>query len=323
MSKIAFVTGGTGFIGSHLVESLIDWGYSEIRCLVRSKPKWLTDLDVVQINGSIDDDALILKALNGTDHVFHVGAMTRARTWPPLYDANVISTINLVRAAAHSGVSKVCVISSLAVAGHTNQLIADESMPCHPISMYGKSKLKMEQALKDIDLPIVILRPPVVYGPRDRDLLTFFAAVNRGFCVMPKNDSGLTLIYVKDLARGIIESIKSDQTTGKTYYIGSQTTTISWTELQHAIESALKKKSRMIHLPRSLIMPLGTISEYAGMIFGAYPPLNREKAREILYATKQCSSDKAFKDFGYQSSVTLHQGIEETITWYQSHGWLK
>ncbi len=322
MGKTAFVTGGTGFVGSHLVESLIQRGYSEIRCLVRSQPRWLADLDIVQVNGSLNDNELIREALYGIDHIFHVGAMTRARTWHTFYEANVTSTLNLIRAATLASISKVCVISSLAVAGKTDQLIADESTRCDPISLYGKSKLKMEQALKSFDLPMVIVRPPVVYGPRDKDLLTFFAAVNRGICVMPKNDPGVTLVYVKDLVRGIIESIESNQTNGHIYYIGSKNATTTWKTLQHSAESALKKKSRMIHLPRPWIMPLGTVSEFVGAFTGKYPPLNREKAREILHATKQCSSAKAFEDFGYESAIQLDQGIEETIIWYQSHGWL-
>lgn len=322
MGKIAFVTGGTGFIGSHLVESLMDHGYSEIRCLVRSEPKWLANLDIVQVHGHVGDDALIQGALQGVDHVFHIGAMTRARTWRTLYHANVTSTLTLIRAATLANVSKVCVMSSLAVAGNTDQQIADESIPCCPISLYGKSKFQMEQALQGIDLPMVVLRPPVVYGPRDRDLLTFFAAIKRGLCVKPRNDLGVTLVHVKDVVRGIIESIESAQTTGETYYIGSKNTTTTWEELQNSAESALKKKSRMIHLPRHLIMPLGALSELTGSLFGSYPPLNREKAREILHATKQCSSTKAFEEFGYQSTITLNQGIKETIAWYQANDWL-
>ncbi len=322
MDKVAFVTGGTGFIGSHLVEALLQRGYSEIRCLVRSEPKWLADLDVVQIHGSLNDSKLVKQALQGVDFVYHLGAMTRASSWEILYEANVASTVRLMAAAAEtSTITNICIASSLAVAGDTQEVLADESTLCNPVSMYGRSKLAMEYALAKIDLPMVIIRPPVVYGPRDRDLLTFFAAVNRGLCVIPRDDSGLSLVHVRDLARGMIEAAESLRTTGETYYMGNDRI-ISWDELKKSSDSALEKKSRLIQIPRSLILTLGTISELAGNLSRTSPPLNREKAREILYATKQCSSNKATEHFGYTSQISLKDGIYETIAWYREQGWL-
>ena len=321
MGKVAFVTGGTGFVGSHLVEALLRRDYSEIRCLVRSEPKWLTGLDIVHIRGSLNDSTLVEQALQGVDFVYHLGAMTRARTWEMLYEANVTSTINLMTAAATAKIPKVCIASSLAVVGDTGEVLADESTPCEPVSMYGRSKLAMEHALADMDLPMVIIRPPVVYGPRDRDLLTFFTAINRGLCVVPRRDPGLSLVYVRDLVRGIIGAAESSRTTGEIYYVGSRRI-ISWGELKKSSESALGKKSRMIQIPRSLIMPLGTLREFAGKLSRTYPALNREKAREILLATKQCSSKKAGEHFGYASQVSLNDGIKETIEWYRMQGWI-
>ena len=320
-NKVAFVTGGTGFVGSHLVEALLERGYSEVRCLVRSEPKWLKSLDIVPVHGSLNDTARIKHALHGVEYVYHLGALTRARTWDPLHIANVSGTLQLMAAVASTNVSKICVASSLAVIGQANDVMADESTPCRPISRYGQSKLIMEQELAKMDLPTVILRPPSVYGPRDKDLLTFFSAIHRGVCLAPLGDRGITLVYVKDLVRGIIEATESSQTTGETYFVGDHQVT-TWEALKYATESALGKKSHMIRLPRLLIMSLGTISELAGKISNSYPALNREKAREILHAAKQCSSQKAQDHFGYISRVSLQQGVQETIAWYRAHGWL-
>lgn len=321
MGKVAFVTGGTGFIGSHLVEQLLQRDYTEVRCLVRSQPKWLAGLDIVPVRGTLSDAALLNQALEGVEYVYHLGAMTRAKTWKELYKANVISTMNLMRSAATANVSKVCIASSLAVSGYGATVMADESSPCDPVSRYGRSKLIMEQELADLDQPMVIIRPSVVYGPRDRDLLTFFSAINRGICVIPNHDPGLSLVHVTDLACGIIAAAESPRTTGKTYYMSHPTPT-SWKTLKTASELALGKSSLLIRLPRSLIIPLGATSEWVGNLFGKYPPLNREKAREILHATKQCSSNQAAEDFGYRTQMSLEKGIQETIEWYRSQGWL-
>ncbi|MCY4672275.1 MAG: NAD-dependent epimerase/dehydratase family protein [Bacteroidetes bacterium] len=323
MRKVAFVTGATGFVGSHLAEALLQRGYSEVRCLVRTEPKWLTGLDVIQIHGTLNDTPLITQALEDVQYVYHLGAMTRARTLHELLAANATSTMYLTTAVRNVSTEaiKICIASSLAVVGNANSIMADESTPCEPVSRYGRSKLVMEQILAGINLPMVIIRPPVVYGPRDQDLLTFFSAVNRGICVVPRGDPGLSLVHVNDLVRGIIDSTESPRTTGKTYYVGSNEV-VTWEALRNASEAALGKQSTMIRLPRSLVMPLGVISEFAGKLTGTYPPLNREKAREILHATKQCSSKKAERDWGYSSRVSLEQGVHETIEWYRAQGWL-
>ena len=323
MGKVAFVTGATGFVGSHLAEALLERGYSEVRCLVRAEPKWLAGLDVVQIHGTLSDSGLIEQALEDVQYVYHLGAMTRARTWHELYSANVTSTMDLMTAIGNASakVTKVCVVSSLAVVGYADRAMADESTPCNPVSRYGRTKLAMEQALVGVNLPMVIIRPSVVYGPKDRDLLTFFSAVNRGICAVPRGDPGLSLVHVKDLVRGIIDSAESPRTTGETYYVGSSEV-VTWEALRGASQSALSKQSKLIRLPRSLIMPLGVISEFAGKLTNTYPPLNREKAREILHATKQCSSEKAARDWGYSSHVSLEEGVHETIEWYRTEGWL-
>ena len=164
MGKVAFVTGATGFVGSHLAESLLQRGYSEVRCLVRSQPKWLAGLDVTQIRGTLSDSTLIEQALEDVQYVFHLGAMTRARTWHELYSANVTSTMDLMTAIgnAAANVTKVCIASTLAVVGYADNVMADESTPCKPVSRYGRSKLAMEQALAGINLPMVMIRPSVV-----------------------------------------------------------------------------------------------------------------------------------------------------------------
>ncbi|MGA7304351.1 MAG: NAD-dependent epimerase/dehydratase family protein, partial [Rhodothermales bacterium] len=111
MGKSAFVTGGTGFVGSHLVEHLLKSDYDDVRCLVRTQPKWLEDVDVTFIHGELGDAAMLRKALEGVDYVFHVGGLTRSTRWEDYYEANVQGTLRLLEAVeqANPNVKKVLV----------------------------------------------------------------------------------------------------------------------------------------------------------------------------------------------------------------------
>ncbi|NNF04260.1 MAG: NAD-dependent epimerase/dehydratase family protein, partial [Rhodothermales bacterium] len=140
--KTVFVTGGTGFLGGHLVEALIDAGCTSVRCLVRSDRKWLDGLPVEIVAGDLSDHPALDRGVQGADVVFHVAALTRARTWEAFERANVVGTARLLNAVAESGTGSVRVVltSSLAVVGDTDATVADESTPLNPVSMYGRSK---------------------------------------------------------------------------------------------------------------------------------------------------------------------------------------
>ncbi|PSQ54552.1 MAG: NAD-dependent epimerase, partial [Bacteroidetes bacterium QH_10_64_37] len=142
MNKTVFVTGGTGFVGSHLVEELLRRDTDEIRCLVRTDPKWLADLDVTTVRGDLSDVEVLWTALDGVDAVYHVAGRTRAPTEEEFYEANVQATLNLMGAVQHAApeLDRVLVTSSLAAVGRCEQDVATESVPLQPVSMYGRSK---------------------------------------------------------------------------------------------------------------------------------------------------------------------------------------
>ena len=334
MSKTAFVTGGTGFIGSHLVEELRRRGYGEVRCLVRSEEKWLEGLDVVPVRGELSDVELLWEALSGVDYVYHVGGLTRARTWETFERANVKATLNLLGAVkmAAPDVRKVLVTSSLAAVGRCPSGVADETTPLQPISDYGRSKARMEKALADphemrtsfqAELPLVVVRPPAVYGPREKDIYEVFKTANRGvFPILGSgNEPDLSLVHVRDLARGMADAAEADVTRGETYFLGSERF-YSWNEIKAATTDALGKKALTIPVPGALVGPVGAAAEAWGKLTRQYPPLNREKAREIRHACKMCAIDKARRDFGYRPDVPLDDGLRETIAWYRQEGWL-
>ena len=147
----AFITGGTGFVGSHLVEALIVSNtYSEIRCLVRSTDKWLTGLKFERVKGDLFDLKAIEKGLDGVDIVFHTAAVLRASTKKEFTQANVEATETLIRLAQKKGVKNFVVLSSLAATGPSNGTRVTEISELNPISMYGESKKEMEMVIQQI-----------------------------------------------------------------------------------------------------------------------------------------------------------------------------
>jgi dihydroflavonol-4-reductase len=332
--KIAFVTGGTGFIGSHLAEALLERGYDEVRCLVRKDLKWLEGTGVTLIRGDLSDVSLLWDVLQGVNYVYHVAGVTRATDWDTFEKGNILATLNLLGAVrmAAPDVRKVLVTSSLAAVGRCPSGIADESTPLNPISRYGRSKAEMEQRLtapnKDgwtyaDSLPLVVVRPPAVYGPREADIFTFFKTVSSGICpiVGGSRVPALSLVHVRDLVRGMIDAAESHATTGKTYFLGGPAQ-YSWDEVKQATLATMKRRALTIRVPGPLIGIVGAAAELAGKLTGTYPPLNREKAREIRYTCKMCIHNRAEADFGYRARVPLDEGMTETIAWYREHGWL-
>ena len=334
MPKTAFVTGGTGFIGSHLVEALQQRGYDEVRCLVRTRLKWLDGLDIVPIRGDMTNVDLLREAVRGVDYVYHIAGVTRTPDWAVYEQANITAPMTLLRVVneVNPDVKKVLVTSSLAVVGPSENGIADEETPLNPISQYGRSKAEMERVLAVptadgivylTDLPVVVIRPPAVYGPREADIYTFFKAVNTGLCPMigSGKEPELTLVHVRDLVRGMIDAAESDATAGETYFLGGDGY-YSWRQIKDATTAALGKRALTLAIPGALAPSIGTVVEIVSKVFGQYPPLNRAKAREILLATKMCSHEKADRHFGYRPEVSLAEGVGETVAWYKAEGWL-
>ena len=340
-TPVAFVTGPTGFLGSHLVERLLQRGY-EVRGLVHRDPEWTLDSDgwietlpVTCFQGSLSDESVLRRAIQDVNIVYHLAGLTQAPSREVFYQTNVQGTLNVLRAIQEVApdLHRVLITSSLAAVGNVESRPATEESPLRPVSTYGESKAAMERALrhqptKDTpfwdSLPLTVVRPSSTYGPRDPDSVVFHRIVQRGICptVQTPNGSRLSLVFVHDLIEGLISAAESETTTGETYMLGSHRT-YSWTEIGDAIAEALGHRSPYaVQIPRSLLYILGGISEFWEWLSGNFPEFNREKAREICRACKTCRICKAQDDFGYNPSTPLAQGMRETVEWYRRAGWL-
>lgn len=322
----AFVTGGTGFIGSHLVDTLIEHeDYSEVRCLVRNNEKWLQGKRYTKVKGDLDDLTVLKKAVQDVDVIFHLAGVVSAPSYQEFEHGNVDTTENIVRIAQKEGVKKIIVLSSLAAVGPSQGRPVTEDDPMNPVSMYGKSKKQMEEMIYSIasdKTSITILRPPAVYGPREDQIYSFFKMVSKRICpiVGDGQHPKISMVYVADVVQGILKAAEKDEPGINTYFItGKQVHT--WNEIRGTTTKVLGKKSIPIYIKPKLVKKIAGFVEKTASFFGSYPVINREKANEMILEWT-CSAEKAERELGYKPEYSLAEGISRTIHWYQMHHWL-
>ncbi len=322
----AFVTGGTGFIGSHLVDRLIAGKtYDEIRCLVRNQEKWLADKPYTKVRGDLFSITTLRKALEGVDTLFHIAAIVKAPDMNEFKRANVEATENIIRLANKSGVKKIVVLSSLAAAGPSNGKPRTEDDPMKPVSMYGESKKQMEEMIRRIhmpDLSVTILRPPAVYGPREDQIYTFFKLMNKRICpiVGDGKKPEISMIYVSDLIQAI-ELAAVNKSPGVGTYFVSGPEVYNWNQIRNVTSKVLGKKPVPLYIRPGMVKRIADVVESTASVFGLYPVLNREKASEMVLEWT-CTNLKAIKELNYHPLVSLEEGISRTIHWYKKHHWL-
>ncbi|MFB3828106.1 MAG: NAD-dependent epimerase/dehydratase family protein [Bryobacteraceae bacterium] len=311
---LALVTGATGFVGSHLAERLLGEGW-QVRCLVRrtSSLRWLPP-GVETVYGDLAGGEGLREAVRDADTVFHVAGVTKARRTAEYYEGNVRATANLLEAAA--GVPRLVHVSSLAAAGPGADL--SEDAPARPVSAYGRSKLEAEQLVRG---RAVIIRPPVVFGPRDTDVLHIFRAVSRGRMVrIGRGDSRFSFIYVKDLAEALASAARS---AAPGTYFAAHPRAVSWGDFANAIGAELRVKVRTLAAPAWAAYAAGFCAELWSRVAARPLIISRDKIREAVHPYWTCNPGRARAAFGFEARTALAQAVAETVAWYRENGWLK
>ena len=327
-SKKALVTGANGFVGSHLVEGLLRKG-CQVRCLVRktSNLRWLSGLNVEYAYCDIGEKNSLEGAVRGVDVVFHCAGLTKARCREEYFKANAEGTKNLVTASLESNPKLkrfVYVSSQAAVGPGADEKPLDEAAPCRPITYYGESKLEGENIVLGYisKLPITIVRPPAVYGPRDTDILGFFKVANSGFRIsFGFGQNFLSLVYVKDLVDGIILAAENPQSVGQTYFVADDRV-YSWKEAFEIIATVLDKKTIPLRIPKSLVFSVAFIAQSFCALTGKAAVFNVQKAKEITRRYWGLDVSKAKAELGFSPEHDLVKGAEETVKWYREMSWL-
>lgn len=322
----AFVTGGTGFIGSHLVDALLEQypGVSP-RCLIRSGERWLKGKPVEPVRGDLFDEEAIREGMKGCDTLFHLAAILKAPSQAALDRVNVEATERLFRLALEAGVRRIIILSSLAASGPSQGRPRTEADTPKPTSMYGISKWTMEKrihALAPAGLPVTIVRPPVVYGPREDQVYTWFQMVNRGICpIVGRGEAPrLSMVHVSDLVEGTLTAARADREGVSTYFLTGPEIA-NWNRIRDLTLTLLDRKAVTLYVPPTWVRRLAAVTETAAGWFGHYPVFNREKADEMILEWT-CSSDKATNELGYTPRYSLENGFKETLQWYREKKWL-
>lgn len=321
------VTGGTGFIGRHLVSELVQRGWL-VRCLVRrtSNREVLADYPVEYVVGTLAEPEFLEQAVQGVEVVIHLAGATKARSPADFDRINCEGTQHLLNACRASAASlqSFVYISSLAAVGPSDSATPlIETDPACPVGPYGASKRRAETAVLAAQtcLPITILRPGAIYGPYDTDFLPLFRAVKRGYLpCLGRQELHIDLCFVSDLIDGILAAAACPEARGEVFFLGGAAHT--WRELGHETARQFGTNPVALHLPRSLVLAAAVLADSWARLSGQPSLLSRADLMERMQPFWLCDSRKAQRFFGYAPQVSLSQGLAQTIEWYREVGWL-
>ncbi|WP_373046281.1 NAD-dependent epimerase/dehydratase family protein [Vulgatibacter sp.] len=330
------LTGGTGFVGPVVAKSLAARGH-EIRALVRrtSNKAGLEAVGGVEFAyGDVCDADSLPAALEGVDAVMHVAAVTKGLTRDDYFRVNHFGTRQLAEAAVAAGVPRFVHCSTLAVAGpmpHGRPSLEEDE--CKPVSLYGTSKLAGEEAVRRHadKLHLTIVRPPIVYGPRDRDFFEVFkmGALGVGLKIGLVGSKRYSIIHVDDLGEVLAVALEKGRRVaglqgGEGVYHVSDGGLYTWEELIRQAGAALGRKNTVVlPVPESLSWPAGLWGSLAGRLSGKPQIVNLDKVRESAGPGWACSIDRARSELGWEPGVPLEKGLAETAAWYRENRWIK
>jgi nucleoside-diphosphate-sugar epimerase len=316
----AFVTGGTGFIGSRVVKRLRDRG-DDVVVLARSPDK-ASGLDAEVVQGDLGDADAIRRGVEGCQAVFHIAAdyrvgMPKSKR-EEMYDANVRGTERILDAAAAAGVERIVYVSTVNAFGNTNGRTVDESysrdegdgfVSYYDETKYAAHKLAADRAAQGA--PVVIVQPGLVYGPGDHAIVgELIDQASRG--KMPAKafpELGYNAVFVDDVADGIVLAHDKGRV-GESYVLGGEITT-QGKLIDKAAEIGGEKPPRMT-VPPVMLKAMIPIGRFVGPAMGL-PPNFREMISAAHNVTYLARDDKAREELGYRPR-DLETGLRETIT---------
>jgi nucleoside-diphosphate-sugar epimerase len=319
---MVLVTGGTGFIGTHLLERLAASGVA-VRALVRrGRVSRTLPAGVETVSGDLASGVGVEEAMAGADTVIHLAGATKALRTADYYTGNVEATRRLVRLLPANG-TRLVHVSSLAAVGPADDgvPITEDAEP-HPLTHYGKSKLEAERLVRDLVPDAVIVRPPVVYGPRDTDVFQLLRSISRGVVIeIAGGPRWFSAIYVKDLVEGLLAAAHSPNANGRTYFL-AHAKPVTWEELGSVAAAIMRRTPRTVKIPFAMAYAVGALAEVLAALTGRPGIVSREKVLEARCAAWTCDTSRACRELGFVAPTGLETGMAATLAWYKEAGWL-
>jgi nucleoside-diphosphate-sugar epimerase len=315
------VTGATGFIGSHLVDALCARGRA-VRSLVRPSGMRRNPPPGEVVYGDLTSGKGLVEALSGVSVVIHLAGATKALAPIGYHRENVQAAELVAQAAASRGIRLVHVSSLAAVGPSADGTPLIEQADPHPLTHYGRSKLAGEKAVREIVPEAVIVRPPVVYGPRDTGVLQMLKPLAHGVALrIGGGERWFSAIYVKDLVNGLLAAADGAQALGHCYFL-THPEPVSWSAFAATSSKIIGRSARTLTIPAWAADVFGLGAEWVGRLTGSPSILSRDKIREARCRYWLCDSRRAAAELGFTAETSFEQGLAETLAWYKETGWI-
>ena len=322
------VTGGSGFIGAHLVAALAARG-AKVHCLLRpASDRSLLPVEVEPVVAAdLGDGAALERLVSDCDAVVHLAGLTRSWTPRELYRVNRDGTAALCAALArvHPAVGQLILVSSQAAAGPSCRgRPRREEDPPAPVTAYGRSKLAAERVrMRHPELPITVIRPPAVYGPGDRDIFAYFRLVRAGVRPELVPAGRLSMVYVGNLVDALLLTLERPQHAGQRVYHVADRGVVTMSEVARWIAAAYGRPTWRLPVPQAALAAAGLPLAAAGRLLRRDLLLSRDKLREIAQPAWTLATGRIRAEIRYQPRVSTRDGLRHTARWYLDRGWLR
>ena len=325
------VTGGTGFIGSHLAMEGRRRGAEVVVLGLTDRPEEQANVTLLKgagaevIPGSITDSALCARAARGATHIFHLAvAMREGGKADEFFErVNLDGTRRLLEAAATGGVQRFVYCSTIGIYGHRAPGITREESPFAPGNIYERTKVAAEAMVREVGaekkLPVVILRPADVYGPRDQRLLKLFRGVSRGkFPLFGRGEGRRHMVYVDDVVAAFFKACERNEAVGESMIVaGPEVCTLR--ELIETVRRTVGSPRYGRRLPLAPMLALAAVVEDVCRVLHVDPPIYRRRM-DFFWSDSEFDTSRARRLLGWTPRVALTDGIARTFEDYRRTG---
>jgi dihydroflavonol-4-reductase len=319
------VTGGLGFLGSHLAARLAAEG-ATVRILAKPRREVPSSSHEI-VWADIRDAEAVERAVCGAESVVHLasnfrqGGADRAEAWA----VNVEGTRNVLAACSRQGVRRLVHCSTIGVHGSVLEVPAHEETPFRPLDLYQETKLAAEQEVwrhyRATGLPVTVLRPVSLIGPGDRKMLKLFRLIERRrFVMVGSGDTLIQLAYVDDVVDGFLLALRKERAVGEAFIVGGDEF-LPLRDLVRLIAAELGVPPPRLRVPLRPVLLLAELCERLFGPLGIEPPLHRPRVSFFRY-DRAFSLEKARRVLGFQPRTSLRDAVRATIAWYRHQGWL-